>query len=73
MLDLVGVVLNKTDVAAAYHWSGSFSSDVFCFQPVSPMDLGLVTVLRDKELYDPAINRWISLKLRRNNGMKTAM
>ena len=30
-LDLVGVVLNKTDLAAVYHWSGlcSFASDVF--------------------------------------------
>ena len=64
MLELVGVVLNKTDVAAAYHWSGvcSFASDVFCFQPVGPMDLGLVTVMRDNGLDDPAINRCISLK-----------
>ena len=37
---------------------------------VRPMDLEFVTVMRDKGLYDPAINRWISPKLRRNNGME---
>ena len=70
--DLVGVVLNTTDLAAGYHWSGVcyFASDIFCFQPVSPMNLGFVMVMSDKGLYDPAINLWISLKLRRNNGME---
>ena len=71
VLDLVGVVLNETDLATVFHWSGtrSFASDASCFQPVVLMYLGFMTVMGDKGLYDPAMNHWISLKLRRNNGM----
>ena len=52
VLGLVGVVLNKMDLVTVYHWSGvrSFASDAFCFQPVSLMDLGFMTVMRDKGL-----------------------
>ena len=38
--------------------------------PVGPMNLGVVSIMRDKGLRDPAINRCISRKLRRNNGME---
>ena len=68
VLDLVGVVLNKTNLAAVYNWSGVFFCiRRFLFPPVSPMDLGFVTVTWDK---GPVINRWISLKLRWNNDME---
>ena len=37
---------------------------------VGPMNLGVVSIMRDKGLGDPAINRCISWKLRWNNGME---
>ena len=72
MLDLVGLVPNVTDLTTVYHRSGvrSFASDAFCFRLVSPVDLGFMTVMGDNGLYPPAINRWTSLELGRNNGME---